>query len=245
MKTPSSLFVVSLIATSTLFAQSPAPAPASTTGKPLTVSGWTVIGDKTNTFGPKEESGTITFAGPGFGDKGKNEAAFFPKTELAPGDSLEFRSKVTFTGVAGIGNFRFGIYQKRSKDHCRGWMGYTAFAGIEKKYPKGGLFTPDPNSESSYDSATPNAIGQSIVTLKNIKDGTYILTIKVTRTAAAIECTSTMAPDTEPEAYVVEYSATDASPLTTSFDAIGFSTHQVLSADSIAFSDVSLKLLHF
>jgi hypothetical protein len=238
MKSLTSQIVLSLIATSSVFAQ----APASDSGKPLAVTGWTVIGDKTQAFGPKEEGGMITFSGTGFGDKGKNEAAFFPKTELAVGDSLELSAKVTFTGVSGMGNFRFGIYQKRSKDHPRGWMGYTAYAGIDKKFPKGGLFASEAANDTNFDTATNRVLGESSVPFKNIKDGTYLLTMRLTRSEAGIECEASMTGEGDSNTALLKYTGSDATPASTSFDAIGFSTHQVLSADSISFEEVTVNL---
>jgi hypothetical protein len=242
MKIPTSQFILSLLATSTLFAQAPTAAATSASGKPIVVSGWTVIGDKAQAFGPKEEDGKITFTGTGFGEKGKNEAAFFPKTELAVGDSLELTAKVTFTGVSGMGNFRFGIYEKRSKDHPRGWIGYTAYAGIAKNFPKGGLFASDPGNDVGYDTASNRVLGESKVPFKNIKDSAYLLTMKLTGTDEGVDCEAIMAVEDDPSAMLLKYMVSDASPATTSFDALGFSTHQLLSADSISFSDVSVTL---
>ena len=242
MKIPTAQFILSLIATSAVLAQAPNPTGGEASGKPLPVSGWIVIGDKTQAFGPKEEDGKIVFGGDGFGDKGKNEGAFFPKTELAEGDSLEFSAKVTFSGVSGMGNFRFGIYQKRSKDHPRGWMGYTAYAGIDKKFPKGGLFASDAGNDTNFDTSTNSVLAESGVPFKNVKDGTYLINMKLTRTASGIECEASMTVDGDPNAMLLKYTGSDASPASTSFDALGFSTHQVLSADSIAFSDVSVSL---
>jgi hypothetical protein len=242
MKNPTSQIILSLIATSSIFAQAPNAAPPAPSGKVLAVSGWTVIGDKTQTFGPKDEDGKIVFTGTGFGEKGKNEAAFFPKTELAVGDSLELSAKVTFTGVSGMGNFRFGIYQKRSKDHPRGWMGYTAYAGVDKKFPKGGLFASDAGNDINFDTATNRVLAESGVPFKNVKDGTYFINMKLTRSDSGIECEATMSVDGDPNALLLQYSGSDASPASTSFDALGFSTHQVLSADSIAFSDVTVSV---
>jgi hypothetical protein len=51
-----------------------------------------------------------------------------------------------------------------------------------------------------------------------------------------------MAVEDDPSAMLLKYMVSDASPATTSFDALGFSTHQLLSADSISFSDVSVTL---
>ena len=39
---------------------------------------------------------------------------YFTKTELVEGSTLELNAKVTFAGVSGMGNFRYGIFQKRN-----------------------------------------------------------------------------------------------------------------------------------
>lgn len=48
----------------------PAPA-APTASKSITISGWSVFGDKTKAFGPKEEGGKILFSGADFGKREK------------------------------------------------------------------------------------------------------------------------------------------------------------------------------
>jgi len=239
MKLQKTLCIATLLATPILaFAQD-----AASTGQDLPVTGWMVISDKAKTYGPTEEGGKITFTGAEFGNKGKNEAAFFPVTELAEGETLEFTAKVNFTGVSGMGNFRFGIYQRRSKDHPRGWFGYTAFAGIDKKFPKGGLFASDPGNDVHFDKATANVLGESTVPFKNINDGTYVLKMTLKRSGSNIDCTASMAPDDDPSAPIAEYSGSDSAPAATGFDSLGFTTHELLSADSLSFSDVSVKLI--
>jgi len=209
----------------------------------VAISEWMVVGDKVKAFGPQQDGGHITFTGPGFGDKGKNEAAFFPKIEMAEGETLDLSAKVTFTGVSGMGNFRFGIYQKRSKDHSRGWLGYTAYAGIDKKFPKGGLFASEPGNEEGYDKATPRVLGESIGPFRNIKDGTYLISMTLKLANGQIECHASMSPESTPGVAVVEYSGVDSQPATTMFDALGFSTHELLSADTFELNDVAVKLM--
>lgn len=239
MKLQTSLCLATLLATPILgFAQD-----AASTGKDLPVTGWMVISDKAKTYGPTEEGGKITFSGPDFGKKGKNEAAFFPKTELAEGETLEFTAKASFTGVSGMGNFRFGIYQRRSKDHSRGWFGYCAYAGIDKKFPKGGLFASESENDVSFDKATANVLGESTVTFRNIKDGIYVLKMSLKRSGSSIDCTASVAPEDDPSAPIAEYSGSDSNPVATAFDSLGFCTHELLSTDSLTFSDVSLKLI--
>ena len=92
----------------------------------LPVAGWCVVGAKDQKFGPKEEAGKIIFGGEGFGSKGKNLAAFFPPTEIGEGQTLKMKLNVRFAGVAGTGNFRYGIFKKRSKEHSRGRAGKFA-----------------------------------------------------------------------------------------------------------------------
>jgi hypothetical protein len=41
---------------------------------------------------------------------------------------------------------------------------------------------------------------------------------------------------------MVRYSAKDSTPATSSFDALGFVTHEVLSSDSVEFSEVTINL---
>jgi len=208
----------------------------------VAISEWMVIGDKTKAFGPQQDGGHITFTGPGFGDKGKNEAAFFPKIEMAEGDTLELSAKVTFTGVSGMGNFRFGVYQKRSKDHSRGWLGYTAYTGIDKKFPKGGLFASEPGNDEGYDKATTRVLGESTVSLRNIKDGPYLLSMTLKLANGQMECHAMMVPEATPGVAIADYSGVDNQPATLAFDALGFSTHELLSADTFELSDVSVKL---
>lgn len=80
------LLILVLALVSLASAQTNEPAPASlsstpapvlapaVTSKPLAISGWAVIGDKTKAFGPKEEGGKILFTGADFGKKGKSFA---------------------------------------------------------------------------------------------------------------------------------------------------------------------------
>jgi hypothetical protein len=142
-----------------------------------------------------------------------------------------------------MGNFRYGIFQKRSKDHSRGWLGYCAYAGIDKKFPKGGLFASEAGNDANFDSATARTLGESLGAFKNIKDGSYNLTMEMTRTGTSIEAKSTLTPDLSPSTPALQYTVTDSAPTTFEFDAFGFSTHQVLSADSIQFSNVTLRAI--
>jgi len=217
----------------------------------LPVSGWNVVGSKDTTFGPTGEAGKVVFGGPGFGDKGKLLSAYFPKTEIGEGKSLEFSAQVQFSGIAAAGHFRFGIFLKRSKDHPRGWLGYCAYAGAEVASPRGGLFARLADNNGSFDGIkdsdgrpTVNLLGESLQPAKSIKDGVvYFIKMTLTRTGEGMECHASMRPGADDATPIVEYSAVDTSPATTSFDAIGFNTHEVLSTDSIEFNEVSVKLL--
>ena len=226
-----------------LLALLPVTALAQPADAPVNITDWMVIGDKAKAYGPQQDGGRVTFSGPGFGDKGKSEAAFFPKIELAEGETLELSAKVAFTGVSGMGNFRFGVYQKRSRDHTRGWLGYTAYAGIDKKFPKGGLFATEPANDEPYDKATSRVLGESTVPFRNIKEGGYFLNMTLKMSNGQIECNASMSPEATPGVAIAEYSGVDSQPATNSFDALGFSTHELLSADTFELSDVSVKLL--
>ena len=233
----------------TTFSQTNPPA-ASTTSKALTISGWSVFGDKTKAFGPKEEGGKILFSGADFGKKGKSFAGYFEKTILADGQTLSFKSDIQFTGVSTVGAFRYGIFQKRSPDHTRGWLGYCFYAGFRPDMPKGMLLARLPENNGSFDGLkddkgadTARSLGDAISGPKSIKDGLYTLTIDVKKSGVNMEVKSSMISQLDPSAPAVSYSATDTQPATPCFDALGFVTHEVLSVDSIEFSNVSLNLV--
>ena len=226
----------------------PAAAPvAAPTTKTLAVTGWSAIGNKT--FVPKEEGGKILFTEPDFGKKGKSLAAYFDKTDLADGQTLKFKSNLRFTGVSSTGNFRYGIFKKRSKDHSRGWLGYCAYAGFDKNFPKGNLIARLPENDGAFDGVrdgedrpTALVIGVTSAGPKTLKDGVYVMEMAIHRAGANLECTASMAPQSELGSPAIKYSGKDEKPATTSFDALGFVTHQVLSADSLEFSEVSVTL---
>jgi len=254
------LFLV-LAVVNVVLAQTSAPAPASApstpapaataavVSRPLAISGWAVIGDKAKAFGPKEEGGKILFTGADFGKKGKTIAGYFEKTILGEGQTLSFKSNIQFSGVGTVGAFRYGIFQKRSKDHNRGWLGYCFYAGFRPDMPKGNLLARLPENNGSFDGLkddkgadTARSLGEAVSGPKSIKDGLYTLTIEVKKSGLNMEMKSMLVSELDPTP-AVSYSGIDNQPATPCFDALGFVTHEVLSADSIEFSDVSLNLV--
>jgi hypothetical protein len=218
--------------------------------KPLAISGWAVIGDKTKAFGPKEEGGKIIFSGADFGKKGKSFAGYFEKTILGDGQTLSFKSNIQFAGVNMVGAFRYGIFQKRSKDHNRGWLGYCFYAGFRPDMPKGMLLARLLENNGSFDGLkddkgadTARSLGEAISGPKTIKDGLYTLTIDVKKSGVNMEVKSMLVSELDPTIPAVSYSGIDNQPATPCFDALGFVTHEVLSADSIEFNNVSLNLV--
>lgn len=229
----------------------PVPVPAAAaTSKPLAFSGWAVIGDKAKAFGPKEEGGKILFTGVDFGKKGKSFAGYFEKTTLGDGQTLSFKSNIQFSGVATVGAFRYGIFQKRSPDHTRGWLGYCFYAGFRPDMPKGMLLARLPENNGSFDGLkddkgadTARSLGEAIAGPKSIKDGLYTLTIDVKKVGVNMEVKSMLISELDPTVPAVSYSGIDNQPATPSFDALGFVTHEVLSVDSVELSNVSLNLV--
>jgi hypothetical protein len=253
---------LSLCLANVLLAQTNEPAPASApstpapvaapavTSKPLAISGWAVIGDKAKAFGPKEEGGKIIFSGADFGKKGKSFAGYFMKTILADGQTLSFKSDIQFSGVSTVGAFRYGIFQKRSPDHTRGWLGYCFYAGFRPDMPKGNLLARLPENNGSFDGLkddkgveTARSLGEAISGPKSIKDGLYTLTIDVKKVGMNMEVKSMLVSELDPTFPAVSYSGIDNQPATPSFDALGFVTHEVLSVDSVELSNVSLNLV--
>ena len=261
MKKFYSLFL-SLCLANVLLAQTNEPPPASApstpapvvapalASKPLAISGWAVIGDKAKAFGPKEEGGKILFTGADFGKKGKTIAGYFEKTILGEGQTLSFKGNIQFAGVGTVGAFRYGIFQKRSKDHNRGWLGYCFYAGFRPDMPKGNLLARLAENNGSFDglkddkgAETARSLGEAIAGPKSIKDGLYTLTIDVKKSGANMEVKSMLVSELDPTVPAVSYSGIDNQPATPCFDALGFVTHEVLSVDSVEFSDVSLNLV--
>lgn len=243
------LLVVMLGLVNVGWSQSGASESPAAAGVSLPVSGWSVVGAKDTKFGPREEGGKIIFSGEGFGLKGKSLAAYFPKTELGVGQTLKFKGTVRFTGVAGTGNFRFGVFQKYSKDHARKWLGYCAYTGLDKAFPKGNLLARLSGNEGDFSGMkgmkgeeTARSLGESAIGIKTVKDGSYEMVMELKRDATVIEVTASMDGSADLPTPMAKYSAKDEKPETTSFDAIGFNSHEVLSADSIEFSDVSVNL---
>jgi hypothetical protein len=230
-------------------ATAPIPTPAMSAGTDLPVSGWCVMGAKDLKFGPKEEGGKIIFTGEGFGAKGHYLAAFFPATEIGEGQTLKMRANVRFVGVANAGNFRYGLFRKRSRDHSLGWLGYCAYAGFNQFFPKGALLARFPGNDGDFsgmkDAKGQEAarnIGDSLTGIMTVKDGAYVVLFSLKKSGGAIEIESSMDGAGDVPTPMVRYSAKDSTPATSSFDALGFMTHEVLSTDSIEFSDISLKL---
>jgi len=236
----------------------PAPVASATSATPAVttlLSGWGVFNDKTKAFGPKEEGGKILFSGEGFGTKGKNFAAYFDKVTLAEGQTLRFSADVQFTGISGTGQFRYGIFKKNSVDHPRGWMGYCAYSGYEKLFPKGALLARNDSNDVTFDSIKDKAkdgteaigatvIGESLCGVSSFKEGiVYNIEMVLKHVGSTIECKTSVTPKGDPAAKpIVSYAAVDATPKTTTFDAIGFTSREVLSADTVEFSNVTLQL---
>jgi hypothetical protein len=116
--------------------------------------------------------------------------------------------------------------------------------------PKGNVLARLPENMGTFDGLkdekgadAARSLGEAVSGPKSIKEGIYTLTIDVKKVGANMEVKSSMISQLDPSAPAVSYSATDTQPTTPSFDAVGFATHEVLSADSVELSDVSLNLI--
>jgi hypothetical protein len=84
-------------------------------------------------------------------------------------------------------------------------------------------------------------LGDSLTPINAVRDGAYVVVWSLKKSGGAIEIESSIDGADVPTP-MVRYSAKDSTPATSSFDALGFIIHTVLSTDSIEFSDISLKL---
>jgi len=243
-----------LIATTSLFAKplQPGSEMAASKTSRLPVSDWMCMSDKEKKFGPTESSDAIVFSGEGFAEKGRGVAAFFPETTLSEGQSLTVSARVTFTGVHYFGLFKFGIFQSASRTIDAGWIGYCAFAGSDKFFPKGGLFASEAGNKKYFGSQTEKIIAESTTPqrqskderfLFNIKDGEYVVQMSLSLlTGNKIACKFEMASESNPGNPIASYEGVDDAPSATTFDAVGFAFHQGLSTDSVEFRDVVVEV---
>jgi len=241
-----------LLTASGLMAQEPKSTDASATPTRLPVSDWMCMGDNNKKFGPTVSGDAISFSGEGFQDKGRGIAAFFPETTLTEGQSLTVTARVTFSGVHSFGLFKFGIFQSTSRTKVAGWVGYCAFAGSEKAFPKGGLFASEAGNKNYFSSPTENIIAESTTPqrtskderfLFNVKDEEYFIQMSLTQLSGnKIACKFKMAPEKSPDEPLASYEGVDERPSATCFDALGFPLHQALSADSVEFRDVVVEV---
>lgn len=244
--------LLTLFAAANLFAQAPEATNTSASPTRMPLSDWVCIGDKEKKFGPTERGGVIEFSGESFGDKGRGIAAFFPETTLSEGQSLTVSARITFTGVHYFGTFKFGLFQSASRTKDIGWVGYCAFAGSDKFFPKGGLFASDVGNTKYFGSQTEKIIAESTTPqrtskderfLFNIKDEDYLIQMSLTLLRGnKIACKFEMAPESSPNSLLVSYDGLDDAPSTTTFDALGFAFHQGLSTDSVQFRDVIVEV---
>jgi hypothetical protein len=252
MKPPSRQIIIAFLAASSLFAEAPKATNASVSLTRMSVSDWMCMGDNDKKFGPTDSGDAIVFSGEGFGDKGRSVAAFFPETTLSEGQSLTVSARITFTGVHYFGTFKFGLFQSASRTKDAGWVGYCAFAGSDKFFPKGGLFASEPGNKNYFGAATEHIIAESTTPqrsskderfLFNIKDGDYCVQMSLTLLSGnKIACKFEISPDNNPRNPTASYEAMDDFPSTMTFDALGFAFHQVLSPDSVEFRDVVVEV---
>ena len=252
MKFPSLQILLTLLTASSLLAQAPKATEASAAPTRLPVSDWTCMGHEDKKFGPTVSGDAISFSGEGFQDKGRGIAAFFPETTLAEGQSLTVTARVTFSGVHSFGLFKFGIFQSASRTKDAGWVGYCAFAGSEKFFPKGGLFASEAGNKNYFGSPTENIIAESTTPqrsskderfLFNVKEEEYFIQMSLTQLSGnKIACKFEMAPEKSPDEPLASYEGVDEVPSATGFDALGFAFHQGLSTDSVEFRDVVVEV---
>ncbi len=252
MKLPPKQTLLSLITTSCLLAQGAQPGSAIAAPEPirLPVADWTCMGDKEKKIGPTEGSDAMTFSGEGLG--GRSIAVFFPETTLTEGKSLTVTARVTFSGVFYFGSFKFGLFQSASRTKNDGWVGYCAFAGSDRFFPKGGLFASEAGNKKYFGAQTEKIIAESTTPeraskeerfLFNVKDAEYLVQMSLTLLIGnKIACKFEMAPENNPDNPIASYDGMDDAPSTTTFDALGFTSHPLLSPDSMEFRDVVVEL---
>jgi hypothetical protein len=77
----------------------------------------------------------------------------------------------------------------------------------------------------------------------NLLQGYFTTTLVYRIANGQIEVSASVSPEATPGVPIAQYSGVDSQPATSTFDALGFNTHELLSSDTFELSDVSLKLL--
>jgi hypothetical protein len=204
----------------------------------------------TERLGDTPVSGMNT-ASPTLGDGTSNSAdamsiyASMPTVTLTNvGDSVTLSASVTLSGIAGGANqFRWGLYDVNGSVNDTGWLGYFGSSGHstsgaalnERASGNTGWYmtTGAGNAASIQTAAAPNVA---------FNDATYNILLTLERTASGIQIDSSIIRSSDSLQFGL-HSIEDTTPLTYSFNRVGFLIGGTLDADQAQFSSIDVTFV--
>jgi hypothetical protein len=166
----------------------------------------------------------------------------FPAITLAnTGDRITLTGSATLTGIAsgGVRQFRWGAYDFNGSGDTTGWLGYFATQGSGTTV--GELYKRNSGNTSTFFSGTGVSTtgGTAPGTGTTFSDGTYSLSLAIEKVATGLQINSTITRTSDSQDFG-SVSLLDTSPLTSTFNRVGFLIGGALDADQVQFSDIDV-----
>lgn len=187
-------------------------------------------------------------ASPTVGDGTANSAdtdaihASFPAITLAnTGDRITLTGSATLTGIAsgGVRQFRWGVYDFNGSGDTTGWLGYFATQGSGTTV--GELYERNSGNTSTFFSGTGVSTtgGTAPGTGISFADGTYAVSLAIEKVATGLQINSTITRTSDSQDFG-SVSLLDTSPLTSTFNRVGFLIGGSLDADRVQFTNIDV-----
>ncbi|MEX1048443.1 MAG: hypothetical protein WED15_02865 [Akkermansiaceae bacterium] len=212
----------------------------------------------TGTWTSAQGGGPITnenTASPTVGDGTANSAdsdalySAMPTIALANvGEKVTLSGSANLIGIASgqVRQFRWGLYNVNSSADINGWLGYFATQGsgttvgeaYERKDPNTTQFFAGGTSNVSVNVTGGTAPGTGI----SFASGDYTFTLSLERVASGLQVESTITRISDSQDFGT-VSFLDTTPLTYTFDRVGFLIAGNLDADQVQFSNIDVTLV--
>ncbi|MFA6959400.1 MAG: PEP-CTERM sorting domain-containing protein [Opitutaceae bacterium] len=160
------------------------------------------------------------------------------------GDSISLSGGVTFTGLntPDADQFRFGLYDVNGQSGATGWLGYFASNSGASAGPTYSRLweraNPNTGSFGSGTGATAIANVNASPSNTSFVSGDYTFSLTITRVSTGLSLAWTLIGTDV--SYSVSGTFTDTTPLTYTFNRVGFFAGGSLDADQVGFSNVDV-----
>jgi hypothetical protein len=161
------------------------------------------------------------------------------------GDKVTLTGSATLTGIVpnGIRQFRWGLYDVNESPDVNGWLGYFATQGSGTT--RGELFErKSPNTTQYFAGGTGNVSinftqGTAPGTGVSFANGTYSFFLSIERMPDGVQVDSSIRRSSDGQDFGT-VSLLDTTPLTHTFNRVGFLIGGALDADLVQFSDIDI-----